>query len=202
MFSSLSCGYNNLMLFLPYSVTIYYFAREGTNGDFSPAFEDVYTPKKFSFQEGFGQKFRQPSGSGIDLGFFELDDLSKPSDDEVFPLVIRAESRSPPLASDEQIGHGNASTCSQITQAVIQKSNDDSFQVKVVNQILWANGERYELKEIFGLVSSPETEAESNGDNADDIGKECVICLSEPRNTTVLPCRHMVSTEYFICFIL
>ncbi|RLN31488.1 hypothetical protein BBJ28_00025769, partial [Nothophytophthora sp. Chile5] len=22
-------------------------------------------------------------------------------------------------------------------------------------------------------------------------GAECIICLSEPRNTTVLPCRHM-----------
>ena len=23
------------------------------------------------------------------------------------------------------------------------------------------------------------------------MGRECVICLSEPRDTTVLPCRHM-----------
>ncbi|KAG6403751.1 hypothetical protein SASPL_135982 [Salvia splendens] len=27
--------------------------------------------------------------------------------------------------------------------------------------------------------------------DANDPGKECVICLSEPRDTTVLPCRHM-----------
>lgn len=26
----------------------------------------------------------------------------------------------------------------------------------------------------------------------DDPGKECVICLTEPKDTAVLPCRHMV----------
>ncbi|PHT88196.1 hypothetical protein T459_10302 [Capsicum annuum] len=30
--------------------------------------------------------------------------------------------------------------------------------------------------------------------DGNDLGKECVICLSEPRNTTVLPCRHMFVT--------
>ncbi|KAF3684643.1 putative trypsin inhibitor 1-like [Capsicum annuum] len=29
--------------------------------------------------------------------------------------------------------------------------------------------------------------------DGNDLGKKCVICLSEPRNTTVLPCRHMPS---------
>jgi len=27
--------------------------------------------------------------------------------------------------------------------------------------------------------------------NDTDIGRECVICMTEPRDTTVLPCRHM-----------
>ncbi|PHT47605.1 hypothetical protein CQW23_11813 [Capsicum baccatum] len=30
--------------------------------------------------------------------------------------------------------------------------------------------------------------------DGNDLGKECVICLSEPRNTTVLPCQHMFVT--------
>lgn len=170
------------------SVTIYYFAQEDAKGDLSPVYKDMYTPNRCPFQKGVGQKFRQPSGSGIDLGFFELDDLSKPLNGDVFPLVIYAEACPQRLQTDEQVG---AATCAQITQAVIQKANDESFQVKVIKQILWANGERYELQQIFGLVDSAEAKAESNDDNADDMGKECVICLSEPRNTAVLPCRHM-----------
>lgn len=41
------------------------------------------------------------------------------------------------------------------------------------------------------LISSTSDE---NGDN--DSGKECVIRLSEPRDTAVLPCRHMVRDPY------
>ena len=39
----------------------------------------------------------------------------------------------------------------------------------------------YELQEIYGIDQQQ-----------DDIdGKECVICMSEEKDTTVLPCRHM-----------
>lgn len=188
------------MALSPYSVTIYYFAKEEAKGDLYPVYKGMYTPNRCSFLKGLGQKFRQPSGSGIDLGFFELDDLSKPLNGDVFPLVIYAEASPQPMQADEQVG---AAACAQITQAVIQKANDESFQVKVMKQILWANGERYELQEIFGLVDSAEVESDSNGDNADDLGKECVICLSEPRNTAVLPCRHMVRIRHILSpFIL
>jgi len=156
----------------------------------------MYPPKRFPFQKGLGQKFCQPSGSGIDLGFFELDDLSKPLNGDVFPLVIYAKACTQPLPMDEKVDQHAAATCAQVTQAVIQKTNDESFQAKVMKQILWANGERYELQEIFGLVNSAESEIEAKDDNADDMGTDCVICLSEPRNTAVLPCRHMVRTQH------
>ena len=53
-------------------------------------------PAKIPFKKGLGQKFRQPSGTGIDLGFYELDSLSKPSPGEdIFPLVISAETHQP-----------------------------------------------------------------------------------------------------------
>jgi hypothetical protein len=71
---------------------------------------------------------------------------------------------------------------------VFEKKENGDYQVRVVCQILWVNGTRYELQEIYGIGNSMEGDADAN-----DPGKECVICLSEPRDTTVLPCRHMVS---------
>lgn len=171
------------------SVTIYYFAKEGKNCSFSPVYENMYKPTKVPFQKGAGQKFCQSSGSGIDLGFFELDDLAKPLNGDVFPLVIYAESCPVLQTSDEPIAHSTVSANAQITLAVIEKNNAGSFQAKVIKQILWADGERYELQEIFGLVNT--AEADPADANVDDLGKDCVICLSEPRNTAVLPCRHM-----------
>lgn len=77
----------------------------------------------------------------------------------------------------------------QITQAILEKDGNDSFEVKVVKQILLVDGVRYELKEIYGLGS---TSGESYA-NEGVTGKECVICMTEPKDTAVLPCRHMVS---------
>lgn len=156
------------------------------------------------FQKGLGQRFHQPSGTGIDLGFFELDDLSKPSPGEdIFPLVISAETCMPPESSNEHIDDHvqNTSANMQITQAVLEKNNGNSFQVKVIRQILWVDGVRYELREIYGIGSS----AAAEGYDDSDPGKECVICMTEPKDTAVLPCRHMVNILHIpliLCMII
>lgn len=140
-------------------------------------------PVKIPFQKGLGQKFCQPSGTGVDLGFFDTDDLSKPvPGEDIYPLVISAESC---YSSEELLNASHA----QISQAVLEKKDGGNFQVKVIKQILWIDGARYELREIYGISDSDEAAV-----NDMDSGKECIICLTEVKNTAVLPCRHMVST--------
>ncbi|XP_057496000.1 probable E3 ubiquitin-protein ligase LUL4 [Actinidia eriantha] len=171
------------------SITIFYFGKEGANCTFTPLYPTMHVPVRIPFQEGLGQKFCQPSGTGIDLGFFELDDLSKPLlGEDVFPLIILAESRLPSLEKDKQLGEPTVKTAShaQITEAVLEKKDDSHFQVKVIKQILWVDGIRYELREIYGISSATEATSSDN-----DSGKECVICMTEPKDTAVLPCRHM-----------
>lgn len=171
------------------SITVFYFAKEEPNCKFVPLFPEAYMPAKIPFKKGLGQKFRQPSGTGIDLGFYELDDLSKPSlGEDIFPLVISAETHQPSSSNDGHLDDpvSNTSAHMQITQAVLEKNNDDLFQVKVIRQILWVDGVRYELREIYGIGNSA-----AEGFEDSDPGKECVICMSEPKDTAVLPCRHM-----------
>lgn len=183
-----------LIVFVICSITVFYFAKEEDKCRFVPLFSDAFVPVKVPFKKGVGQKFAQPSGTGIDLGFFELDDLSKPSPGEdVFPLVICAETcletpseNETPKTPDDSVL--DASPHMQITQAVLEKSNGGgAFQIKVVRQILWIDGVRYELRELYGIGSS-----EAAGFDDSDPGKECVICMTEPKDTAVLPCRHMV----------
>lgn len=164
------------------SITIYYFGKEGKNCTFSSVYPELQTPTKIPFQKGLAQKFVQTSGSGVDLGFFSLDELSNPSG-EVFPLVVYAEACPPPEES-----HQPNSTRAQITLAVIEKHHND-LRVKVVKQMLWSDGEKYELQEIYGIVNSTEADVPDADDS--DMGKECVICLTEPRDTAVFPCRHL-----------
>jgi hypothetical protein len=176
--------------FLIDSITIFYFAKEEADCRFVPLLPEAFMPLRIPFQKGLGQKFVQPSGTGIDLGFFELDDLSKPSPGEdLFPLVISAETCLPPHSTEEHLGEPvpNANPHTQITQAILQKNNDEPFRVRVIKQILWIDGVRYELREIYGIGSSVVEDFDDN-----DPGKECVICMTEPKDTAVLPCRHMV----------
>ncbi|KAF9681617.1 hypothetical protein SADUNF_Sadunf05G0020500 [Salix dunnii] len=180
---------------LPYgpfaSITIFYFAKEGDNCTFVPVYPEIYVPKKIPFEKGVGQKFSQPSGTGIDLGFFELDQLSKPSPGEdIYPLVIFAEASSPSLSTstsqEPEKPLPPMSTHAQITEAFLDINNEGHFEVKVVKQILWIDGIHYELREIFGIANS-----DGAGVDETDSGKECIICMTEPKDTAVLPCRHM-----------
>lgn len=148
----------------------------------TPTKESLYPPITVQFQQGSSQKFKQPSGTGIDLSNFEESNVSN---SDVYPLAIKVEA-SP---DDESRSSDSGPTNSQITLAMFEKVKEE-YKVKVVKQILWVNGMKYELQEIFGIGNSVEDEL--------DRGKECVVCLTEPRDTTVLPCRHMVTSPLLI----
>jgi hypothetical protein len=125
---------------------------------------------------------------------FEEKELVKEGKMDVYPLAVKAEASS----ANQNGTEGNkmsGATNSQITHAVFEKEKGE-YQVRVMKQILWVNGMRYELQEIYGIGNSVDGDVDAN-----DPGKECVICLSEPRDTTVLPCRHMVSlfSLFFFC---
>ena len=82
----------------------------------------------------------------------------------------------------------------QITYAALIHCADDTYAIKPIKQKVQVifqefsqlielkkyNGKTYIIHEIYGLEST-----ETDG------GRDCVICMTEPRNTTVLPCRHM-----------
>ena len=171
----------------PDSITIYYFAKEEKeSGKFIPVCPAAPRPVKVPFWEGAGQRFHQPSGTGVNLHHFDLKALGKPSADGASPLVIFAEVTSSSQAADDETAE--ASKRAQITHAVIERQNNGSFGVKVLKQIVSIDGEEYEVRELYGIGSSS-----AEGFNDDDPGKECVICMTEPKNTAVMPCRHLVS---------
>jgi len=170
-----------------------------------PLKPQIFSPVRISFEKGLGQKFRQVPGTGVMLALFDDKELVKGRDD-IYPLVVRTETtpKKPP-GDDEQArlsvpigGPLPSSVHSQATHAVIERKDDDHYLVRVVKQIIWVDGLSYELQEIYGIENS------QGGSSYDgnDSGKECVICMSEPRDTTVLPCRHMVRLSSFALELL
>lgn len=169
------------------SITIYYFAKEEADSRVVPLFPETYVPIKVPFRKGLHQEFRQPSGTGIDLRFLGVDDLSIPSSrDDVFPIVISADTcLTPYIVDDRSYLLAHTLPQMQITQVALVKSHEEQFTPKVVRQLLWTDDACYELREIYGLGKS------GPGFNDNASGKECVVCMTEPKDIALLPCRHM-----------
>ncbi len=64
---------------------------------------------------------------------------------------------------------------------------------RVVKQVVLINGLPFEIKSIYGMVEeSDSVEAAAHIDvKDDDSEKECLICLSETKDTLIMPCAHL-----------
>lgn len=151
--------------------------------------------RRISFGKGLRQKFSLDPEYAIDVSSALEDAEAKPSSNsqDFHNIVIRLET----VQSEGEEGHeiddlppGSPFprwVQSQTTYANIVKQDDGHYALRVKKQKIWVQGTSYELQEIYGMEP---VMGEAVGDT-EDAGQECVICLSEPRDTTVLPCRHM-----------
>ncbi|KAH9598315.1 hypothetical protein LSM04_001490 [Trypanosoma melophagium] len=64
------------------------------------------------------------------------------------------------------------------------------YEAKVVRQLLQRGTEVYELDDVFDLDACDEISEDLDEEEAEEAGL-CVICLTNPKDTTLLPCRHM-----------
>ncbi|XP_052141827.1 probable E3 ubiquitin-protein ligase LUL2 [Oryza glaberrima] len=168
----------------PGSITVCFFAQEDKCA-LKTAKENLLQPVTVPFKEGRGQEFKQPSGSGIDVSRFEESELTNVGEGGVFPVAFKVQMD----VSGNQESEGAHETEQSkylVKYAIFVKKDNAEYGVHVVQQILWVNGIRYVLQEIYGIGNTADKNA-----HEDDSGKECVVCLSEPRDTAVLPCRHM-----------
>lgn len=155
-----------------------FFAKEDKDCNLIATKPDLFASTTVSFPKGLGQKFKQPSGTGIDFSALSEAELVEANESDVYHVAVKAEASSSESRTPNR----------QITHAVLEKDKGE-YKAKVVKQILWVNESKYVLQEIYGIGNTANS---GGGEDETECGKECVICLTEPRDTTVLPCRHMV----------
>uniref|UniRef100_A0A8C7WQ90 E3 ubiquitin-protein ligase n=1 Tax=Oryzias sinensis TaxID=183150 RepID=A0A8C7WQ90_9TELE len=158
------------------AITIYYQAiEEFHNG------VPVYLPQDSSlqsetvhFKRGVCQQFCLPSHT-VNLSEWADDELLFDVDKEIFPMVVQA-------VVDE--GDGD---CDFLLQHM-----DGSYCVKPLKQKQVVDGVSYLLQEIYGIENKYNSqESKVADDEISDNSAECVVCLSDVRDTLILPCRHL-----------
>ncbi|XP_039644375.1 E3 ubiquitin ligase RNF157 isoform X4 [Perca fluviatilis] len=165
------------------AITIYYQAiEEFHNG------VPVYLPQDSSlqsetvhFKRGVCQQFCLPSHT-VNLSEWADEELLFDMDKEVFPMVVQAVVDE----GDEHLGH------SHILLATFEKHMDGSYCVKPLKQKQVVDGVSYLLQEIYGIENKYNSqESKLADDEISDNSAECVVCLSDVRDTLILPCRHL-----------
>ncbi|XP_038006829.1 E3 ubiquitin-protein ligase MGRN1 isoform X5 [Motacilla alba alba] len=167
------------------AITIYCQATEEFVGGMA-----VYSTKNPSLQSetvhykrGVSQQFSLPSFK-IDFSEWKDDELNFDLDRGVFPVVIRAVVDEGDVVV-EVTGHAH------VLLAAFEKHVDGSFSVKPLKQKQIVDRVSYLLQEIYGIENKNNQETKPSDDENSDNSNECVVCLSDLRDTLILPCRHL-----------
>ncbi|XP_045676850.1 E3 ubiquitin-protein ligase MGRN1 isoform X2 [Phyllostomus hastatus] len=149
----------------------------------------VYSPKSPALQSetvhykrGVSQQFSLPSFK-IDFSEWKDDELNFDLDRGVFPVVIQAMVDEGDVV--EVTGHAH------VLLAAFEKHVDGSFSVKPLKQKQIVDRVSYLLQEIYGIENKNNQETKPSDEENSDNSNECVVCLSDLRDTLILPCRHL-----------
>ncbi len=188
---------------MPCWVSVFFLAREDPGAACRLEALRDEPPARVARPAGLAQRFTWEET--FDPSRYPIDEMVH-AEGETYPLCVRLEAI-PPAAAGGAGGAADAehtdtagrvlpepAGCSlpqwvqsQTTYASLAPLDGGGWAVRVVKQRIWVEGTSYELQEIYGIENC----ATGNAEEDATAGKECVVCLSEPRDTTVLPCRHM-----------
>ncbi|GAA6101039.1 probable E3 ubiquitin-protein ligase MGRN1 isoform X1 [Tachysurus ichikawai] len=132
------------------------------------------------YKRGINQQFSLPSFK-IDFTRWKPEELNFDLDRGVFPLVVHAVVDD----GDDVVGHAH------VLLAAFERHVDGSFSVKPLKQKQIVDRVSYLLQEIYGIENKNNQETKSVEDENSDNSSECVVCLSDLRDTLILPCRHL-----------
>lgn len=163
------------------AIKIYYFCTEeitANNITYLPR-DAVTTSDTYYYQKGPSQVFSQPTHI-FTPSKYEDEDLQYNIEKDVYPVAIHC------VIDDggEGLTHSHSTIC-----VVDHHTSEGDYHLRAMKQKIFVDGLCYLLQEIYGIENKNLTRPTTDDD--EDNGSECVICICEPRDTLILPCRHL-----------
>jgi hypothetical protein len=164
------------------AIKLYYFCTEEitTNNITYLPREVATTSETFYYQKGPSQIFSQPAHI-FDPSKYADEEMQYNSEKDIYPIAIHC-------VVDEPCGDGLMHSHSTIC-VVDHHNSDGEYHLRAMKQKIFVDGLCYLLQEIYGIENKNLTRPTNDDD--EDNGSECVICICEPRDTLILPCRHL-----------
>ena len=80
-----------------------------------------------------------------------------------------------------------------LTYVVFQRDGNQNINgCHVDKQVVLINGLPFEIKSIYGLQNEEDAkEGEQVIDDGDNPEQECLVCLTERKDTLIMPCGHL-----------
>uniref|UniRef100_A0A8C9GV70 E3 ubiquitin-protein ligase n=1 Tax=Piliocolobus tephrosceles TaxID=591936 RepID=A0A8C9GV70_9PRIM len=149
-----------------------------------------YIPTKYKvikkiFSKGINQIYINTPDDELNFNCVDVNDFKcKPSYENVIPILIVLNA----LGSPIQQAQFNFAYLHENENKNIN-TNQNKYKIVLYKQKIKFGNKYFEVQEIFGIQKS--NKQEPNQINNYASGSECVICLTEERDTVILPCRHM-----------
>ncbi|CAL1279351.1 unnamed protein product [Larinioides sclopetarius] len=163
------------------NITIYYFCTEEItpNGVIYTPHDPSLNSETYHYKKGINQQFSQSSHI-FDPSKYPEDMLTYKFETEIIPVLIQC------IAEE-----GDEPKQSHMVLAVVEKNADETYTLKPLKQKLFVDGLCYLLQEIYGIENKNLNQTNLTDEDIEDMGFDCVICMSDPRDTLILPCRHL-----------
>jgi hypothetical protein len=124
---------------------------------------------RYHHEAGIGQVFITNDSYFLNTNDRSEEEFFESEEEVYYPIIILIE----PIGNEEE------EKISQTSYVSLTKCGD-VFEVKSIDQKILYKGVPYTVHDIYGI-----------DDNSEAILDECVICMTEFKDTVVIPCRHM-----------
>eukprot|EP00039_Didymoeca_costata_P000827 m.47409 g.47409 ORF g.47409 m.47409 type:complete len:508 (-) comp10497_c0_seq2:151-1674(-) len=164
---------------VPCNVEVHFFATENTDAAGITRYSSKLSWPARRYEAGLGQKYSHPNPALRLSSYTEDEMFLEKCAPRFYPIVIEIKA---------EVDHSKPHIHSTFATFDGSMETLGSMSVKPLIQRLSVDGLTLVLKEIYGIERKDD---EEEADEFADDNTECVVCMSDVRDTMALPCRHL-----------